>query len=263
MRGSLTRRAARRAVAVAALALACTDVSTSPTHVASLEFDSLPFPAVVTGDTLRDSLGLAAPLRALAFNASGAVIPDAPIQYITLDTGVTIGAGGILTAQRRDGEVRLVASSGGLQTREQRLSVARRPDSAFATGKTNDTLFYVVPDVQATNVSAGLGVKVMTQDTVGGVAVTRGWLVSYQAFFRGQPLSSVDTMAGSLWNDASRPSDLDTTGTDGVASRKLRVRPLGLPSAADSFVVVATVRYRGAAVRGSPLRYVIHTRPKT
>ena len=55
---------------------------------------------------------------------------------------------------------------------------------------------------------------------------------------------------------------VDTTGTDGTAARTLRIRSNALPSSADSFVVYASTRYRGAAVAGSPVKFVIHFRPK-
>ena len=248
---------------LAALAGSCTDVSTGPSRAVAIEFDTLPFPAVVTGDTLRDSLGLVAPLHALAYNASGAPIANAGVTYITLDTGLTIDPMGIVTAQLRNGPVRLVASVSGLQSVTKTLEVARRPDSVVVTGKLSDTLHYALPDNPATNVSAGLGLKLTTRDTAGGVAVTRGWLVSYQAFFRGQALVLSDTTVASLWSDGTKPSALDTTGADGAASRRIRVRPQAPGfTAAESLIVIATVRYRGAPVRGSPVRFVIHTRPK-
>lgn len=264
--GAARRLLAPLVVAMAGLAAgiaSCTNVSTSPAHVAALAFDTLPFPAVVTGDTLRDSTGVAAPLHAVAYGTNGTSIDGAFVQYILLDTGVTVGAGGVLTAQRRDGTVRIVASTGGLQSVARTLQVARRPDTVVVTGKLVDTVLYVVPDNSATNASKGLSLKLVTSDSADGVAVTRGWVVSYQAFYHGAALSPADTAAASLWNELSRVSTLDTTGADGSASRTLRIRPLGLTTAADSFVVVTTVRYKGAAVRGSPVRFVIHYRPKS
>ena len=55
----------------------------------------------------------------------------------------------------------------------------------------------------------------------------------------------------------------DTTAADGIASRRVRVRPIGITSQLDSVIVIATVRYRGATVRGSPVRFVILVKPKT
>ena len=249
-------------VALAALAGSCTDVATGPATAVALEFDTLPFPAIVSGDTLRDSLGRAAPLHAVAYNASGAVIADAGIRYIALDTGLTIDGAGFVTAQARNGAVRIVASAGGLQTSPETLHVARRPDTVLVTGKVVDTLRFTIPDSAARNVTASLGVRVATRDTAGGITGSKGWLVSYQGFFHGAALASTDTTLASLWAEGSRASPLDTTTADGGAGRTLRIRSLLLPTTPDSFVVIATVRYRGAPVRGSPVRFVVHTQPR-
>jgi hypothetical protein len=250
-------------VAAAAIVGACTDVNTGPTTVASLEFDTLPYPSIVTGDTLRDSLGRAAPLHAVVYNGSGAIIANPSVQYIAFDTGVTIGAGGIVTAQARSGSVRIIASSGGLQSKPLTVLITRRPDSVVATGKLVDTLRYTVPDTASSNVYTGFGLKLATTDTDGGVSGTVGWLVSYQLFLNGVPVARSDTTVASLWSAASQnPSLLDTTTTGGTSSRRLRVRSLLLKTTLESLTVIATTRYRGTAIRGSPVRFVLYLLPK-
>jgi hypothetical protein len=248
---------------LAGIAGNCTTVSTSPTKAVAIEFDSLPYPSVVTGDTLRDSLGRVAPLRAIAFNAAGARMVNPAITYIALDTGLTIDANGIVTAQIRNGRVRVVASVNGLQSVSDTIAVSRRPDGVVATGVTDTTLAYSIPDSASTNVTPILGVRVTTADTSGGITGTQGWLVSYQAFWHGQALSQSDTTVGSLWDEGTRISAVDTTAADGTAGRRLRVRSLLLlPTRPDTFVVKATVNYRGAAVAGSPVVFVIRAHPK-
>ena len=237
-------------------------MSTAPTKAVSIAFDSLPYPSIVTGDTLRDSLGRVAPLHALAYNSSGALIAHPPITYIALDTGVTIDPTGIVTAQSRNGLVRIVASVNGLQSVPNILAVSRRPDSVFATRFTDTTLAYTIPDSAAANVTAPLGVLVATHDTSGGITGTQGWLVSYQTFWHGQALSPSDTTLASLWGQGTTIAAVDTTAADGTAGPRLRVRSLLLPLTPDSFVVLATVRYRGASVRGSPVRFVIRIQHK-
>ncbi len=261
--------AARRCTLVlsaALIAAACTQVSGDAGHVASLQFDRLPYPSIVAGDSLRDSLGVPAPLRAIAMNGSGSEIGDAEIQYIALDTGVTIGTGGFITAQRRSGTVRLIASAGNIQTITSpgtTLTVTRRPDSVFVSGAARDTVDYDPVGSIIVNTSADLGTKVITRDTTGGETVSQAWLVSYQAFFRGAAIAPGDTSVVFLLGDGNQRSGLDTTASNGIASRRIRVRPIGITqSATDSVVVIATVRHRGAAVRGSPLRFVILLRPK-
>lgn len=241
----------------------CTDVSAPADHVAALTFGQLPAPAVVAGDTLRDSLGIVAPLSAVAYNSAGDPIPGAEIQFIALDTGVTIGPRGTVFANRTSGSVRIIASSGNLQIRATDLQVTRRPDSVAVSSAATDTVSYVVPDQVTSNSSKALGVKVITNDTTGGLTVSQGWIVSYQAFFRGNAIAPGDTSVVYLVDENRKRSMIDTTSSAGIASRNIRVRPIGITeSATDSVIVIATVNYRGAPVRGSPLRFVVQLRPK-
>ena len=75
------RRLAALALVAAAAAAGCSEVNTAADHVAALQFDSLPSPAVVSGDSLRDSVGRAAPLRAIAINGAGTPVVDAAIPH--------------------------------------------------------------------------------------------------------------------------------------------------------------------------------------
>jgi hypothetical protein len=256
-------RVAPLALVVAAILGACTDTATSPTQIVAIEFDTLPYPSVLAGDTLRDSLGRAAPLHAIAFNGNGTVIANPALQYITLDSTVAISPTGYVTAQARSGSARIIASAPGLQSITKTLLISRRPDTVIVTGKLLDTLRYALPD-DPTNVSASLSVRLATNDTTGGITGSSGWLVSYQAFYRGSALLQKDTSVATLWDkSSSNPSALDTTSvTDGSAGRRLRIRPVGLKAVTDSFVVIATVKYRGAPVKGSPVRFVLVTLPK-
>ena len=75
--------------------------------------------------------------------------------------------------------------------------------------------------------------------------------------------SDREATLATLWDDQTNPTMLDTTdATSGSAARRLRIRPVGLPTAAESLVVMATVKYKGVAILGSPVRWVIYTRPK-
>jgi hypothetical protein len=125
-----------------------------------------------------------------------------------------------------------------------------------------DTVFYVLPD-NTSNVSTPLTLQVATRDTIGGVTGTQGWLVSYQLFFHGNTLAITDTTIASLWSAASLPSLVDTTAVGGTVSRVVRVRSNLLPTTTESLTVVASVRYRGLPLRGSPVTYLIQIRPKT
>jgi hypothetical protein len=91
-----------------------------------------------------------------------------------------------------------------------------------------------------------------------------GFLVSWLVMFQNKAIAKSDTTVASLWDDAGtrRISVVDTTASDGTAARVLRIRSTNLPTTADSFQVYATARYRGAVVAGSPVKFVIHFRPK-
>jgi hypothetical protein len=250
------------AVAAAAIVGACTDAGTSPNAVVAIAFDTLPYPAVVASDTMRDSLGKAAPFHAIAYNSNGAAIVSPNIRYLALDTGVLIDAQGYFVANTRtSGSVRVVATASGLQSVTKTVQVTRAPSKLAITTKASDTLKYALPDVASTNVMP-LTVK-LTGDSSGVALPVTGFLVSWQVTYRGAVIPKSDTTIVSLFDDVNHASLLDTTSTDGSAGRKLRVRSNNLPSAADSFVVFATAKYRGAVVAGSPAKFVIHFRPKS
>ena len=119
-----SRRA--RIVAGGALlaAVSCAELGTGIGNVSYLAFDGIPWPALIAGDTLRDSLGVASPLRAHAYDARGREITEAPFRYFTLDTGVVVDSNGTMRATtRRDGTVRVVASLGGLPSDDRLLRV--------------------------------------------------------------------------------------------------------------------------------------------
>jgi hypothetical protein len=262
MTAAAARRLWRGSLAAALVTCGCTEINTGADHVASLSFDRFPSPAVVAGDTLRDSLGLAAPLQALAYNTAGDVVAGAPIQYVALDTGLTITDGAYVIATRRGGSVALVANAGVIQSQARPLLVTRRPDAVVATSALADTVNYVLPDNPAVNASPGLTVQVITGDSADGTRVTQGWRVAYQAVFRGAAIAPGDTSVAFLVDGTNR-TVLDTTDATGTASRRLRVRPIGITvSAVDSVIVTAAVTYRGVPVRGSPVRFVILLQPK-
>lgn len=251
------------AVVAAAWVGACSDVGTAPDGIVALAFDTLPYPSVVARDTMRDSTGRVAPLRAVAYNADGAVIADPAVRYIALDTGVIISSQGYLIATTRtSGTVRVVAAAASLQSMPKTVTVTLEPSRLAPSGATSDTLKYALPDAPS-NVSKALTVK-LTRDSAETALNVPGFLVSWRVTFQGQTILPSDTTLASLWDDGNsrKVSLVDTTGTDGTAARTLRIRSNALPSSADSFVVSASTSYRGAAVAGSPVKFVIHFRPK-
>ena len=244
-----------RVLVAGLLAAACTDVDTGPNVAGSIEFPALPFPAVVAGDTLRDTSGVAAPLRAIVFNSDNEEIVDAPVRYAALETVVTVDSvtGVLVAGAKADTATRLVAYVGSLQAPPLRLSVVPRPDSVGPSG-TIDTLRYSLVDTTR-NLSGELAVRVVHHADTGAVPV-RDWIVTFTL------QDPADSVRARVVADNQRPSTLDTTSTAGVAARKVRLLPAGLTSPRDSIVVLARVRYRGTHVAGSPLRLVLPVVPR-
>ena len=242
-------------LAACALMLACTDIETGPNVVTSLEFEALPFPAIVAGDTLRDINGIVAPLRALVFNSDNVEIAGAPIRYAGLESVVTVDSvtGIVVAGARTDTATRIVAFIGSLQSAPLRLSVVPRPDSVARSG-TIDTLKYSVSDTTQ-NVSGDLAVRVSSRVGTGTVPV-RDWIVTFTL------QTPADSIRARIVAENGRNSGADTTSTAGIAARKVRLFPAGLTSVRDSVVVLARVRYRGADLSGSPVRLVLPVQPR-
>lgn len=248
----MTRAAAL--VAACCAILACTEIDTGPNVPVSMQFDALPFPAVVAGDTLRDTNGLAAPLRALVFNSDNDEISAAAVRYAALEPVVTVDSatGIVIAGAAADTTARVIAFMGDLQSSPLRLSVVRRPDALAPVG-TIDTLRYSVTDTTR-NVSDDLEVR-LTHRTGTADAPVRDWIVTFALE------SPADSVRARLLNENQRRSASDTTSSGGMASRRIRLLPAGLTSASDSIVVLARARYRGVDVDGSPVRLVLHVRP--
>src|SRR5438552_13890843 len=110
-------------------AVACTDISGSSTSVLSIQFDTLPSPSVVLGDTLRDTTGAVVRPVVHAFNFKGAEIVPAPVYFLSPDSGVTVDSatGVIVGDSLRSTSARIIATAGKLQA-IQRVAVTLSQD---------------------------------------------------------------------------------------------------------------------------------------
>ncbi|MEK0431218.1 MAG: hypothetical protein RL139_1022 [Gemmatimonadota bacterium] len=254
-------RGRRLAPVVVALGLAvgCAELGTDPGQVASIDFTGFPYPAVITGDSLRDSLGVVTPLSATAYDARGAVRADAVITFVSPDTGVTIDALGRLRTTRRPGSLRVFASVDGLQSGGRTLLVTAAPDTVYATSATAPTVSYTIPDA-ATNLSPELAVALRSRTDVAAPNVT-GWLVRWRTVHRGDTLAAGDTTLVALQSTAGRRGAVDTSTTSGASTRRLRIFANRLPAAIDTFTVLAEVRRHGVPVPGSPVRFTVRVAP--
>lgn len=251
---SVRQRALVIAVAVASAwaAAACTNIPTADNAVLSLSVDSLPAPAVVLGDTLRDSTGRAAPLHATVYNFKGAVISSAPLRFQALDRGVTVDSvtGFAIGDSLRQTPVRIVISIGSLQA-IRTLDVTLRPDTVRAVNG-RDSLLYSLVDTTK-NFSPALSVEVV--HSLAADSAVKSYIVGFGV------ISPADTLLATLVNEGGHASRVDTTDASGVASRRIRLNPARLTALTDSIIVSATVKYRGTNVRGSPVRLVLKVKP--
>jgi hypothetical protein len=233
---------------------ACTDIPTGDDTVLSIEVGALPFPSVVVGDSLRDTTGVAAPLAPVAFNFQGEQVATPPFRFRAVDRGVTVDSvrGFIIGDSVRATPARVAAVLGNLQAFVP-VIVTWRPDTVI-TSQARDTLLYSVTDTTK-NKSDPLTVSVRNFFSASADSAVKGWLVSFAI------LSPSDTAFVRLVNDAFVASHVDTTDASGAAGRRIRMDVSRLSAVNDSVVVIASVKYRGAPVRGSPLRLVLELRP--
>jgi hypothetical protein len=264
------RRGVRRAVLVAAAALcgvvvtsvSCAEFGTGVGDISYIAFDGVPYPALIAGDSMRDALGGAAPFTASAFDAAGRLIVDADFTFFTLDTGVVIGADGVLRATtRRDGVVRVVAALDGLQSQDRTVRVVRRPDAVRAETPLSLDLPYVIPDSAPLNVAPEMRVRVVSGDSLDIGPNVGGWLVRWRVVHAGDTLAATDTALVALQTTNGLRSTRDTTTAEGTSSRRLRVFANRIVVPSDSFVVLADVDRHGTPLAGSPIRFVVRIAP--
>jgi len=83
-----------------------------------------------------------------------------------------------------------------------------------------------------------------------------GWLVRFAVV---RPANRLNDTAAAVYlvDDRGRAGQVDTTGTEGLASRRVRVRSSRFPAAGaavDTIEIEAAVMVRGEPVGGAPVR---------
>ena len=235
------------AAAVAAV-VACSDYKTGPNTPVALSFDALPFPAIVIGDSLRDSTGAVAPLRASAYNADGDRIADAPIRWfvVTRDTlarptadtlalavdsvtGLAFAprpADSILYARRRSLSVTVLPQVSGLPGPQRQVPLTLRPhllvgpDSQPVEASLSclDTTFLG----RSTTVTARVGHD-SSADSLSPTPATaslpvRSWPVRFTLVHHGVVVAD-SSRALRLLTEVGRRASTDTTDESGSVSR--------------------------------------------
>ena len=224
-------------------AVSCRDIPAPDNGVQSISALMLGSPGLVAGDTLRDSLGLVAPLAVIAFGVDNQPLDPQPVAtFVVLDTGAFLANGQFLVGATPGTSVRVVGDVGGLQTLPATVKVTLSPDALVASDSTTQVHSYTLPDTIA---QATLNTRVLhysATDTSGVEAV----IVRYAITDMPTGKSSIPT---ALLLNNTVVSDRDTTDNTGRASRTARLRLLELTSfVRDTVVVNATASYRGASI---------------
>ncbi len=168
-----------------------------------------------------------------------------------LDRGAHVDAAGMFFGDSVT-SVRVVGTVGGLQTGPATVFVSVAPDTVVRFGSIDTLVVHATRDTTQ-NMSSALGVAV----TGAGNAGAAGFIVRYAVVY--QPASLAGKPPTVYIGDFSaRAMSVDTTDASGHANkRRAMVRVDALGAALDSIVVIASVQYKGAPLRGSPVRFVI------
>jgi hypothetical protein len=266
------RRPARVALGVAlgvAALGACVRITSEPGGIASVRLDPV-LPAIIVGDTLRDSLGNAVRLRAVAFDSRDDQVAEAPFRYGQTPLGTNASGDPTAFALRVDSLTGLVVASPTFVAPQARVTarlgnrlqlvdtvdVVPRPDSlgvAPAVVPTQRLAFLCTDDQRATfnvplvatdtvnrlgNASRPLPARLSGDSVPGRRVGIRRYLVRY-AVDAGRPIP----VGTSPYGD-QRPAlhfvngttdtriGFDTTQADGTTRARLRVLPTLLTRAA-------------------------------
>ena len=111
----------------------------------------MPYPAVVLGDLLRDSLGAPAPLGLTAYDGTGNPIPGEHINFFAVDSTVSVDSRRIRArpSARYGGRARR-RQRGNLQTLAHRIFVTVQPVAA-TKGSGATEIDFVVLNTDSTN----------------------------------------------------------------------------------------------------------------
>ncbi len=253
----------------AAIFAACVEAGTDPEVATSIEIDTIPYPSIVAGDSLRDEQGNVIAIPVQAFNSKNEPLPQAPITFIIADTatGLVIDAEGRVFADPDlvpdtlpHGPVRIVAQVGQLQSLARTLFITSRPDSMAAVSAAIDTA--AQPNVgTAVFFSDTLAVRLLTLLPEGATDSVGYWLVRFE--LTDAQSAPVDTAYARLVATGNVRTELDTTGVAGVAARRVRLNISGYPAGqeTDTLLVNASALYRGQPVAGSPVQFTLIVRP--
>jgi hypothetical protein len=255
----MTRRYRRAgftgAFAAAMAAYACSQVSTSPTAILSIQLNPPQLPSIVVGDSLHDTTGAVTTLGAVAFNANGDTVAGAAIRYLMI-VGRRVAHVDSVTGQvvgDSAGLARVIASVPGLQTLPQNISVVLQPDTLSPL----DSTHYVLDYNQATGRDTlfPIFVKLLNIATPDTTGITP-YRLQY-AFTNTAPNPNNDPTQVQLVNPALAPQLVDTTDASGHSTLSLRATLLAAPVTDTIGISVYAYLPDHTPVPGSPVHFVV------
>jgi hypothetical protein len=248
------RPALLAAASLTAIAIACGEVPTLENGIAYLLPLELPAPAVAVGDTLRDTLGRAAPLRVRAIGRDGAEVTGLSATFLptALPARALIDTNGYVVAGDTVGTVQIVGRVGSsLQTAPVALAVVPQAGAAAATSSLRLTVA-ALPALDTLRVT-------VTGPYHGATTAVAGVIVRYRitSFARsGADARAVLAADAGAVSRTDSTAAVDTTDANGLASRVLVVSGTGVDSVA---VRASATNFRGIALPA--LDFVLRVRP--
>lgn len=247
--------AAPALVATVALAAACAEIGTDPDAVVSIEFNRLPSPAILVGDTLRTLEGEPALVRdsVRLFDQATDTIKDATVRsgirfVATIDTARIAwdSTGGYIVSTAATGlrTVGIQAQAGGLFPPPVSLAIVPLPPTRIDTVRSDTTTLLI--EFNENTGALSQSTKEFTVRLRATDSLVTGWPIEFSAPVMPSTLESVrfigqrgDTLP------TSRLAPWDTT-QGGLASRYIlaRLKPGVGVGTVDTVVVQARFRVR-------------------
>jgi hypothetical protein len=229
--------------AVAWWLVSCRDIPAPEGGILSVSAVQLPSPGLVVGDTMRDSTGVVAPLRVIAYGVTGDTLESLNASFVALDTGAHL-SGALLIGDKEGKTVRVVGSVNSVQTQTASVKVTLSPDTLMATDSVLQRRKYALTSGD-TIVSADLQTGVFHRV---GAATSGVEAVIVRYVLEKAPPSNGNGPTLVLMN-GSVPSNRDTSDGSGKAARTARFR-LAAKTAqtSDTASLSATASYRGRTI---------------
>ena len=233
--------------------LSCRDIPAPEGGVFAISRVLLPSPGLVVGDTMRDSTGLATPLRMLAYDIDGKPItPDPTVVFTTLDTLSQINGAWLIG--KTVGTSRVVGTTAGLQSKADTLYVTLAPDTLVSADSSVHHVKYSLINGDTSIAIAELAARALHRPTTAVQAVVVQYKVDRAPNAKNGAGPTV------LFSNKSSSAARDTTdagGRSGVAAR-IRILALANTTQGDTAIFSATASYRGRTL-GKVQFFVIFT----